>query len=82
MERKEYIANCIGRILASDIKLINFRQMELDLAEAVVIAARDGEAAAHDYMVQLSKDAESGKYSAASASTATHSFSASHLRTG
>jgi hypothetical protein len=57
-----YIANCISGILRAECSDRNIRQRELDLAEAVRIAASLGEKAAHTFLVQLAQDAKAGKY--------------------
>lgn len=63
-ERQKYIANCIDRILEAECLRSNEWQRTIDLAEAVYLAATQGEEAAHQYLIQLCKDAEAGKYKA------------------
>jgi hypothetical protein len=58
----EYIANCIDNILAAECHPSQHRQRTLDLAEAVYQRARNGEDAAHRYLVDLANAAQAGKY--------------------
>ncbi len=70
MERQEYIANCIERILGAPAHNSQIRQRKLDVATAIMVAADaasgdgalEGEKAAHEYLVKLFNEAENGKY--------------------
>lgn len=53
--KQDYIANCIGNILNAQVDNSQKQQLEIDLAEAVRIAAGQGEHAAHQFLIQLSK---------------------------
>lgn len=59
---KFYLSNCIIRILRSPCSPNKEGERASDLAEAVLIASREGEWIAHSYLIQLCEEAEAGKY--------------------
>jgi len=59
---QDYIANCISRIIDAEAAASKRRLRETDLADAVRIAAAQGEKAAHNHLIWLSKEAEAGRY--------------------
>lgn len=59
---KDYIANCIGRIINAKCADKNVWQRDQDIAEAVRIAAREGVDVAHNYLIDICDKAEAGGY--------------------
>jgi hypothetical protein len=65
MERREFITNCIERILNAPLVPEKRRHCAMDLAEAVERATQggdEGEKAAHEYLLALCQEAQRGKY--------------------
>ncbi len=62
MSTEEYIANCIHRIFQAEAEISNRRRRTLDVARAVTIASEQGITAAHEYLIRICGQAESGKY--------------------
>lgn len=62
MDTLAYIANCIERILLAECKPSNHKQRFDDIAESLRIANNDGLDDAHQYLIDLCKKAEEGKY--------------------
>jgi len=63
--KKIYIANCIWNIQTANCHASRERKRDEDIAEAILIAAESGVDHAHDYLVNLAKNANGGKYSIA-----------------
>ncbi|HYE72611.1 MAG TPA: hypothetical protein VEF04_04735 [Blastocatellia bacterium] len=58
----DYLANCINRILWAECSLSNQYKLHRAIAEAIRIAARDGELKAREYLIVLCGRAEGGEF--------------------
>lgn len=62
MNIRDYLANCIDRILKSPYAPSKAYERAMDLAKAIETAGTHGVAEAHKYLIALSDEAEKGKY--------------------